>query len=293
MSSAVPTPSLEPYLRARAVNPSLIPSRPPRTARHHVQTTTTSDDPDFLDFLRGLLQLAFAPVIVPLRVIHQTLTSALSFNLALKLAMLGLLTIFSAVFSVMAVGVFWYAWGRGSPVQVEGWLQYGSRAYRTPYSLIPLPVDRFLEDVKYDVHVEMELVRPARGAEEMGNFMLSLELRSNRNADLVIFSAAQPSLPPPSLPASVLSATFSPTMILPPIFASPAQGNVVPLSKELIQGITPKPTLGGETAGSVFVSIGREDSFSDAVDGGPQCNVQPRELAPALTPAPAAPPSSA
>ena len=90
------------------------------------------------------------------------------------------------------------------------------------------------------------------------------------------------------------------------IFASPAQGNVVPLSKELIQGITPKPTLGGETAGSVFVSIGesrsratqdpclkicskclvdywilsagREDSFSDAVDGGPQCNVQPREV---------------
>jgi hypothetical protein len=34
--------------------------------------------------------------------------------------------------------------------------------------MIPLPLDRFQEELRYDVQVEMELVRPERGQEEMG-----------------------------------------------------------------------------------------------------------------------------
>jgi len=33
---------------------------------------------------------------------------------------------------------------------------------------IPLPLERFQEDLRYDIQVEMELVRPSRGNEEMG-----------------------------------------------------------------------------------------------------------------------------
>jgi hypothetical protein len=45
--------------------------------------------------------------------------------------------------------------------------------------LIPLPNERFQEDLRYDVQVEMELVRPLRGQEEMG------ELRSCNHVSAV------------------------------------------------------------------------------------------------------------
>lgn len=63
MSQAVPTPSLEPYLRARVINPSLIPSHPPRIARTQIRPTDDTGDTDFLDFLRSLLRLAFSPCV--------------------------------------------------------------------------------------------------------------------------------------------------------------------------------------------------------------------------------------
>jgi len=43
-----------------------------------------------------------------------------------------------------------------------------SKTHRTPHVNIPLPLERFQEDLRYDIQVEMELVRPSRGNEEMG-----------------------------------------------------------------------------------------------------------------------------
>jgi hypothetical protein len=41
-----------------------------------------------------------------------------------------------------------------------------------PHALVPLPTDLIQEDLRYDVEVDMELVRPARGAEETGEYSL-------------------------------------------------------------------------------------------------------------------------
>jgi hypothetical protein len=49
--------------------------------------------------------------------------STLTVSLVLKLALLGVLTLASAVFSVLAVGAWWYSWGTGGAVEVEGWLK--------------------------------------------------------------------------------------------------------------------------------------------------------------------------
>jgi hypothetical protein len=43
-----------------------------------------------------------------------------------------------------------------------------SRERPIPHALIPLPSEQIQEDLRYDVQVEMELVRPPRGAEETG-----------------------------------------------------------------------------------------------------------------------------
>lgn len=89
---------------------------------------------------------------------------------------------------------------------------YRSRERPIPHALVPLPSDQIQDDLRYDVQVEMELVRPPRGQEETGqslrrisylslysradsetgNFMLSLELRSLRNPELVVIGSSQP-----------------------------------------------------------------------------------------------------
>ena len=58
----------------------------------------------------------------------------------------------------------------GTPTWMQrSWeLMIRSKVHRTPHVMIPLPLDRFQEDLRYDVQVEMELVRPERGQEEMG-----------------------------------------------------------------------------------------------------------------------------
>lgn len=43
-----------------------------------------------------------------------------------------------------------------------------SRDRPIPHALVPLPSDKIQEDLRYDVQVEMELVRPPRGQEETG-----------------------------------------------------------------------------------------------------------------------------
>lgn len=43
-----------------------------------------------------------------------------------------------------------------------------SRDQPIPHALVPLPSDRIQEDLRYDVQVEMELVRPPPGQEETG-----------------------------------------------------------------------------------------------------------------------------
>ncbi|ORY34045.1 hypothetical protein BCR39DRAFT_518237 [Naematelia encephala] len=301
--------SLDPYLRERAANPSLIPSKSTRTAR--IATTNATKNEDFLDFLRGLGRLVLSPVTFPAHLIHQTLTSPLTISLVLKLLLLGALTLASAVFSVLAVGAFWYSWGTGGLIEVEGWLVYGAKSHRSPHTLIPLPVERFQEDLRYDVQIEMELVRPSRGSEEMGNFMLTLDLRSNRDPEISVLRASQPSLPPPPLPSTLLSLPSIPTSLIPPCvipwpfrslcpsrllgydgrpnskirerrkrggFASPAHGkDVVLLRKELMEAVLLNPGRGGDAQiGSAFVSIGREDSFGE--NDGAQCDVKTREV---------------
>jgi hypothetical protein len=118
---------------------------------------------------------------------HQALTSPLTLNLILKLVLLGFLTLASSVFSVLAVGAFWWSWKTGGEVEIEGWLTYGyvfhlrsvsmfadpmdrAKTHRTPHAVVVLPMNRFQEDLRYDVMVEMELVRPSRGQEEMGEW---------------------------------------------------------------------------------------------------------------------------
>jgi hypothetical protein len=86
----------------------------------------------------------------------------------LKAALLVVLVLSSAVVSVAAVGAFWWSWGTGGNVELEGWLVYGSRDHRTPHAVLAVEPDRFQEDLPYDVQVELELVRPSPGAEEMG-----------------------------------------------------------------------------------------------------------------------------
>ncbi|KAK1924178.1 hypothetical protein DB88DRAFT_270075 [Papiliotrema laurentii] len=305
--TSVPTASLDPYLRARSVDPSLIPqAQPARPWRPKRQT-----DDDFVDFLRKLLRLALSPVTVPLKLIQATLTSPLTVSLVLKLALLGVLTLASAVFSVLAVGAWWYSWGTGGAVEVEGWLMYGSKSHRTPHVLIPLPHERFQEDLRYDVQVEMELVRPLRGQEEMGNFMLSVQLRSAKDPELTVIGASQPSLPPPPRQTSLIPYDLFPVHLLPPCiipwpfrslcpsrllgygkgpakrvqnrrargFVSPASGrDVVLLRKELMEGVIVKPSRGGEVeVGYAFVSVGREDSFAEDSDPA-SCKSQPREV---------------
>jgi hypothetical protein len=49
----------------------------------------------------------------------------LTISVVLKLILLGLLTLASAFFSILAVGAWWYSWGTGGPIEVEGWLYYG------------------------------------------------------------------------------------------------------------------------------------------------------------------------
>ena len=64
-------------------------------------------------------------ITVPLRIISRTLRSPLTVSLVLRLILLGFLVLSSAVFSILAVGAFWYSWGTGGTVEVEGWLTYG------------------------------------------------------------------------------------------------------------------------------------------------------------------------
>jgi len=131
-------PSLEPYLRARNVDPSLIPSNPPRGIRR--PTPAKIQESDFSVFLHRLVTLALSPyasetwclgwklidrINIPLRVVSRTLRSPLTVSLVLRLILLGFLVLSSAVFSILAVGAFWYSWGTGGTVEVEGWLTYG------------------------------------------------------------------------------------------------------------------------------------------------------------------------
>ena len=105
---------------------------------------------DFTDFLHSLGRLAFSPyvltfsfrpligclsgvtvqadhcsVTVPLNLIHRALTSPLTLSLAIKLVLLVMLVLASAAFSIMAVGAFWWSWGTGGSIELEGWLTYG------------------------------------------------------------------------------------------------------------------------------------------------------------------------
>jgi hypothetical protein len=71
-------------------------------------------------------------VTVPLNLIHRAITSPITLSLAIKLVLLGLLVLASAAFSILAVGAFWYSWGTGGNIELEGWLTYG---YATSFYL--------------------------------------------------------------------------------------------------------------------------------------------------------------
>nr|XP_031863226.1 uncharacterized protein CI109_001098 [Kwoniella shandongensis]KAA5530298.1 hypothetical protein CI109_001098 [Kwoniella shandongensis] len=303
-----PAPSLDPYLRARATDPTL--SRIER--RHRAQRASHDTETDFLDFLRSLGKLALTPITFPLHVIHQTLTSPLTLSLILKLVLLSFLLLASSLFSVLAVAAFFWSWSIGGSVEVEGWLFYGSKNHRLPHTTVAIPLEKILEDLRYDVQVEMELVRPPKAMEETGNFMLSLELRSLRDPKTVIINAAQPSLPPPPLSSALafsyidLPLQYLPPCIIPWPFRSfcPSRllgyggkpnskirerrikggfagtGNrkdVVPLKKDLMEGVLLRSSHAPESnVGSAFVSIGREDTFGE--ESGESCKTPIREV---------------
>lgn len=103
-----------------------------------------------------------------MRLIRDVITSPLTISVVVKTALLALLLLASAAFSFLAVGAFWWSWGTGGSVETEGWLVYGSRTHRTPHAVLPITLDRFQEDLPYDVQVELELVRPHSDAPETG-----------------------------------------------------------------------------------------------------------------------------
>ncbi|ORX36695.1 hypothetical protein BD324DRAFT_461464 [Kockovaella imperatae] len=307
-----PEPSLEPYLRARAMQMSQGPGSGQTLSRDIGRQDSTKGKNEFLEFLVVLLRTLSLPVTLPLKWIHNILASPLTVSVVLKLLLLFVLLLGSSVFSILATGAFWYSWGTGGEVELEGWLIYGSKNMRAPHTTLDLPIERFQEELRYDVQVEMELVRPTRGSEEMGNFMLTLQLLSARDSDLVVFGAAQPSLPPPPLSVSLFALPSLPTHLLPPciipwpfrafcpsrvlgyadestrrIRRRRAKGslghpvgdkNVVLLRKNLMEGVVVNPGRARDTAvGSAFVSIGREDA--DTFDAtAQQCQPQSREV---------------
>lgn len=64
-------------------------------------------------------------IIIPLRLLYQTLTAPLTISLLLKLVLLFSLSLISLVLSVLAVGAFFWTWSTGGPIEAEGWLVYG------------------------------------------------------------------------------------------------------------------------------------------------------------------------
>nr|XP_019010904.1 uncharacterized protein I206_04208 [Kwoniella pini CBS 10737]OCF49685.1 hypothetical protein I206_04208 [Kwoniella pini CBS 10737] len=254
------------------------------------------------EFMGGLVVLLAAPIIIPARLIQHAITSPLTISIVLKLLLLGFLFLASSVFSILAAGAFFWSWKIGGNIEVEGWLFYGSKHHRPPHATVYFPLDRIEQDLRYDVQVELELVRPTKGTtDEMGNFMLSLELRALDQPERVLITAAQPSLPPAPLASPFISLPVLPTSHLPCIvpypfrslcpsrllgysvpsakirerrakggFSSRERGkDVVPLKKDLMEGVVLKPgRVPGMTIGSGFVSIGREDLFEDKVATG-------------------------
>ncbi|ODO08845.1 hypothetical protein L198_00578 [Cryptococcus wingfieldii CBS 7118] len=253
---------------------------------------------DFLDFLIALIRLSVTPITFSIRIMRQAVTSPVTVSLIIKVVLALFLAFASAIFSVLVVGAFFWSWSAGGPIEVEGWLFYGSKSHRLPHVTIPIPPKRLIEDLRYDVQVEMELVRPTNGADETDNFMLSLELRGAADPSLVLFSAAQPSLAPGPLATSLLPLPAFPTHLAPPCvipwpfrsfcpsrligygdtvdkktrqrrlkagFVGSARArNVVSLNKNLMEGVVLKPNgPHGPGVGSAFVSIGREDAFAD------------------------------
>lgn len=169
--------------------------------------------------------------------------------MVIKALLLIIVIVASAGFSFLAVGAFWWSWGTGGNVEVEGWLIYGSRTQRMPHAVLQLPHDRFQEDLPYDVQVELELVRPSARAEETGtygrvtlalNTHVSRQLYGHTRAPLstltthshsarctagkqqdvctetALTTASAQSLPPPPLEAAMLSFPSFPTYLLPP-----------------------------------------------------------------------------
>lgn len=225
-----------------------------------------------------LLRYLLMPITVPLSLIHQLITSPLTLSLVLRLILLFLLLAASGVMSVIAVGTFWWTWGRAGDVEVEGWLVYGSKQQPTPHSLILFPTSlSFPEDVKYDVEVEMELIRPKGGmaAREMDNFMLSLDFLSEKNSD-VLRSVSQPCLPAQPYSSSYLPSfslripSLNPLSHIPalPFLSVPPSDrlrkpspSVAPLIRPMLSGkdgIVLRPHRGARVGG-VGVKVGRED----------------------------------
>ncbi|OXG54870.1 hypothetical protein J010_00202 [Cryptococcus neoformans] len=257
---------------------------------------------EFLHFLFRLARLASVPIIAPLRLLYQTLTAPLTISLLLKLIFLCFLSLISLVLSVFAVGAFFWTWSTGGPIEAEGWLVYGSRKFRLPHTNLQVPLSSIVEDVRYDIQVEMELLRPRKGSDALDNFMLSLDLMSAKDPQTALMSAAQPTLAPSPLPESFitlpsLSTRFIPPCVLPwpfrsfcpskiigygdPVnqkvlqrrakagFSGPASTkDIVPLRKDLMEGVLLKPSRVSESViGSIFLSIGREDFFMGDFEG--------------------------
>ncbi|KAK6910161.1 hypothetical protein I203_104193 [Kwoniella mangroviensis CBS 8507] len=281
-------------------------------ARLHPPAEPPINLDDFKDFMRGLGVFIAAPIVIPMRLIHHAITSPLTISVILKLLLLGFLLVASSIFSVLAVGAFFWSWKIGGNIEVEGWLFYGSKAHRPPHTTVYFPLEKIEQDLRYDVQVELELVRPTKGTtDEMGNFMLSLELRALDQPDRTLVTAAQPSLPPPPISSTFLSIPTLPTSYIPCIlpypfrsfcpsrllgysvptrkirerrakggFSSRERGkDVVPLKKDLMEGVILKPGKNTEMViGSGFVSIGREDLFDERQDGDEKCKPPSREV---------------
>ncbi|KAE8537826.1 hypothetical protein D1P53_005883 [Cryptococcus gattii VGV] len=147
---------------------------------------------DFLHFLFRLVRLVFVPIVFPLQLLQRILTAPLTVSLLLKLVLLLLLSLASLVLSVLAVGAFFWTWSAGGPIEVEGWLVYGK--FRLPHTNLQVPLSSILEDVRYDIQVEMELLRPRKGPDELvplrKDLMEGVFLKPSRTPESVVGSVS-------------------------------------------------------------------------------------------------------
>lgn len=126
-SLKLPIPCFPPRLPLRPTSAAPILDSPPAQSSY---TSCSASHAwhlsrEYISLLDLPIDTLSHSIIVPLRLLYQTLTAPLTISLLLKLIFLCFLSLLSLVLSVFAVGAFFWTWSTGGPIEAEGWLVYG------------------------------------------------------------------------------------------------------------------------------------------------------------------------